>query len=38
MQENFDILIRNASIIDGSGSPRYPEDIGIHGDRIQAGS
>jgi N-acyl-D-amino-acid deacylase len=35
MQENFDILIRNASIVDGSGSPRYPGDIGIRGDRIE---
>ena len=38
MQENFDTLIRNASIVDGSGSHRYPGDIGIRGDLIQAGS
>jgi N-acyl-D-amino-acid deacylase len=34
MQENFDILIRNASIIDGTGAPRFAGDIGIRGDRI----
>jgi N-acyl-D-amino-acid deacylase len=34
MQETFDILIRNASIVDGTGAARYPGDIGIRGDRI----
>ena len=34
MQDTFDILIRNASIVDGTGAPRYPGDIGIRGDRI----
>ncbi len=34
MQETFDILIRNASVVDGTGAPRYPGDIGICGDRI----
>ena len=34
MQENFDILIRNASIVDGTGAPRFSGDIGIRGDRI----
>jgi N-acyl-D-amino-acid deacylase len=34
MQENFDLLIRNASVVDGTGAPRYPADIGIRGDRI----
>ncbi len=34
MTETFDILIRNASIIDGTGAPRYAGDIGIRGDRI----
>ena len=37
MQENFDIVIRNTSIVDGSGSHRYP-GVDIRGDRIQAGS
>ncbi len=31
---NFDLLIRNASIVDGSGAPRFNGDIGIRGDRI----
>lgn len=34
MQENFDLLIRNASIVDGTGAPRFTGDIGIRGDRI----
>jgi N-acyl-D-amino-acid deacylase len=35
MPENFDLLIRNASIVDGTGAPRYPGDIGIRGNRIE---
>jgi N-acyl-D-amino-acid deacylase len=35
MQENFDLLIRNASIVDGTGAPRFAGDIGIRGDRIE---
>ena len=34
MQEIFDLLIRNASIVDGTGAPRFAGDIGIRGDRI----
>ncbi len=34
MQTPFDLLIRNASVIDGTGAPRYSADIGISGDRI----
>jgi N-acyl-D-amino-acid deacylase len=34
MQQSFDLLIRNASIVDGTGAPRYAGDIGIRGDRI----
>jgi N-acyl-D-amino-acid deacylase len=34
MQEKFDLLIRNASIVDGTGAPRFTGDIGIRGDRI----
>lgn len=30
----YDLLIRNGILIDGSGAPRYPADIGIIGDRI----
>jgi N-acyl-D-amino-acid deacylase len=34
MANDFDLLIRNASIVDGTGAPRYAGDIGINGDRI----
>ena len=34
MQKNFDLLIRNASIVDGTGGARFNGDIGILGDRI----
>ena len=34
MQKNFDLLIRNASIVDGTGRPRFNGDIGILGNRI----
>ncbi len=34
MQKIFDLLIRNASIVDGTGAPRFNGDIGILGDRI----
>lgn len=34
MQESFDVLIRNATIVDGSGAERHAGDIGIAGDRI----
>jgi N-acyl-D-amino-acid deacylase len=34
MQDNFDILIRNATVIDGTGATRYRADIGIRADRI----
>ena len=30
----YDLLIRNASIIDGTRAPRYTADVGICGDRI----
>ncbi|MGA2664179.1 MAG: D-aminoacylase [Nitrososphaerales archaeon] len=29
-----DVAIRNGSVIDGTGSPRYRADVGIEGDRI----
>ena len=32
---DFDILIRNAAIVDGTGAPRFAGDIGIRGDRIE---
>ncbi|MDB5776816.1 MAG: dan [Herbaspirillum sp.] len=34
MQEQFDLLIRNATIVDGTGALRFDGDIGIRGDRI----
>ena len=34
MQDTFDLLIRNAEIVDGTGAPRFAGDIGIRGDRI----
>ena len=30
----FDLLIRNAQIIDGTGAPRFDGDIGVEHDRI----
>jgi N-acyl-D-amino-acid deacylase len=35
MQDSFDLLIRNAEIVDGTGAPRFAGDIGIRGDRIE---
>lgn len=32
----FDLIIRGGRIIDGSGSPGYPGDVGIQDDRIAA--
>ena len=34
MAEHFDLLIGNASIIDGTGAPGYAGDIGVRADRI----
>ena len=31
-----DLTIRNATIIDGSGEPRYQGDIAVDGDKISA--
>jgi N-acyl-D-amino-acid deacylase len=35
-QQQFDILIRNGRVLDGSGNPWRRADIGIRGDRIVA--
>ena len=32
----FDVLIRNGTVLDGSGGPAYTMDIGVSGDRIAA--
>nr|WP_297783873.1 D-aminoacylase [uncultured Allomuricauda sp.] len=34
--ENFDILIKNGQIVDGSGEPSYIGDVGINADTIAA--
>ena len=34
MQTSYDLLIRNATIVDGTEAIRYTADIGINGDRI----
>ncbi len=36
MPQHFDLLIKNATIIDGSGQDAFPGDIGIQEDRITA--
>ena len=33
--QSFDLLIRNAEIVDGTGAPRFAGDIGVRGDRIE---
>jgi N-acyl-D-amino-acid deacylase len=32
----FDLLVRGGTVVDGTGSPRRPADVGILGDRILA--
>ncbi|MEQ1880295.1 MAG: D-aminoacylase [Burkholderiales bacterium] len=34
MAEHFDLLIRNATLIDGTKAPRFKGDIGVRDDRI----
>ncbi|MBC7598976.1 MAG: D-aminoacylase [Polaromonas sp.] len=34
MTQIFDLLIRNALIVDGTGAPRFRADVGIQGERI----
>ena len=34
--QQFDILIRNGRVLDGTGNPWYRADIGITGDRLRA--
>ena len=32
----FDLLLRGGSVIDGTGAPAVPADVGVRGDRIVA--
>ena len=32
----LDILVRNGLVVDGSGAPAFPADVGVEGDRIVA--
>ena len=33
-QEHYDLIVRNATIIDGTKAPRYRGEIGVRGGRI----
>src|SRR5687767_14893035 len=35
-QQSFDVLIRGGRVIDGSGNPWFPADVGIRGGKIVA--
>jgi N-acyl-D-amino-acid deacylase len=34
--ERFDLLFRGATVIDGTGAPRFEADVGVRGERIAA--
>lgn len=36
MVQHVDLIIRNATVFDGTGAPRFTADIGVSGDRIAA--
>jgi len=36
MAQHYDLIIRNATIIDGTRTPRFAGDIGVNGERIAA--
>ena len=33
-QAGYDVVIKNGTVVDGSGAERFPADIAIRGDRI----
>lgn len=35
-QARYDLLLRNGTVVDGTGAPRFPADVAILGDRIIA--
>src|SRR5512139_723396 len=36
MAERYDLLLRGATVIDGTRTPRFQADVGVRGDRIAA--
>ena len=34
MAARYDLILRNATVIDGTRKPRYQADVGVSGDRI----
>ena len=34
MSEGYDLIVRNATVIDGTRAPRFEADVGVRGDRI----
>lgn len=35
-QTPFDVVVRGATVVDGTGGPAYVADVGVRGDRIEA--